>query len=517
MKRIVYLAFIALGLCACDNTEEILNETPEIPNSPVVYHVSLQASLDAQTRGVTFDNNDESVISTLFESSDKVYVYNETKGALARHWDEDEKAYVATALQPSNISTSGRGCTLEGDLTFWKLNDSDEWEEVTVDDDDTYSLFYQMNRPNYPDEDGGPVYVYTFQKGSAESVSQFDFAKATGITMTLADNKLTVPNTVMFNNLQSMFRQHLTFKKGSETVNPATITRLFVKTSKNTLVLYSFPTEDPEFRFFTQDGFKIDNPEIVDGDVFLALTFDYSENSAEGDQLILTAYDAEGNVYQCAKDVPTNGFENGKYYYGEMTMLWKYLDIKPTVTRTDYGEDIEPELGKYSFNLSSDPEPVEFTISGNSSGYCFYSTGEAIITLGGDGTAVYSGTDPFIYGETILTISLASNYTIDCRGNNSAIWADCGDLKLKTTGETYTLSVIASDPDYRGLVGRYNYYPGSVYTNEVNNLAKNGFSVELTSTTDGPDEDNDETPDYYTWVYTVTPINNKPQYESKGW
>ena len=332
--------------------------------------------------------------------------------------------------------------------------------------------------------------------------------------MTLADNKLTVPNTVMFNNLQSMFRQHLTFKKGSETVNPATITRLFVKTSKNTLVLYSFPTEDPEFRFFTQDGFKIDNPEIVDGDVFLALTFDYSENSAEGDQLILTAYDAEGNVYQCAKDVPTNGFENGKYYYGEMTMLWKYLDIKPTVTRTDGGEDIEPEQGKYSFDLSSDPKPVEFTISGNSSSYCFYSTHDAIITLGGDGTAVYSGTDPFIYGEKNLTISLASNYTIDCRGNNSAIWADSEDLKLKTTGETYTLSVIASDPDYRGLVGWNNYNPG--YSNEVNNLAENGFSVELTSTTEGPDEDNDDTPDYYTWVYTVTP-NNKPQYESKGW
>ena len=72
MKRIVYLAFIALGLCACDNTEEILNETPEIPNSPVVYHVSLQASLDAQTRGVTFDNTDESVISTQFESTDKI-------------------------------------------------------------------------------------------------------------------------------------------------------------------------------------------------------------------------------------------------------------------------------------------------------------------------------------------------------------------------------------------------------------------------------------------------------------
>ena len=201
MKRLFYLAFIVLGLCACDNTEEILNETPK---SPVVYHMSLQASLDAQTRGVTFDNNDESVISTLFKSSDKIYVYNETKGAFARHLDTDEEAYVTTALQPSNISTSGRGCTLEGDLTFWKLNDSYEWEEVTVDDDDTYSLFYQMNRPDYHFTSTVliPHFDYSDQDGSAAAASNCDFAEATGITMTLSNNTLTVPNTVMFNNLQ---------------------------------------------------------------------------------------------------------------------------------------------------------------------------------------------------------------------------------------------------------------------------------------------------------------------------
>lgn len=499
MKNFIYIA-IALGLCACDNKEEIFNnETPAMTASSAVYHMSLQASLDAQTRGVTF-GADRSVISTQFESTDKIYVYNETKGALARHWDEDKGDYVATALQPSNISASGRGCTLEGELSFWKQNGND-WESVLIDDDDTYSLFYQMNRPNYPDEDGGPVYVYTFQKGSAESVSQFDFAEANGIVMTKTGSTLTVPGDVVFTNLQSMFRQHLTFKKGDDVVNPTSITTLFVNTSKETLVLYSFPT-DYNDRFFSRDGFKIDNPVIIDGDVFLSLAFDYTQYSADGDQLILTAYDNEGNVYQCAKDVPTDGFENGKYYYGDMIMLWKYQEVKPTVTRTDGGETITPEQGKYSFNLSSDPDPVIFTISGNSSGYCFYTSSDAIITLASNGTAVYSGADPFIYSEFGLTISLASNYTIDCRGNVSAIWADWGDLKLKTTGGSYTLTVIANEPDYRGLYGFLNYDDSS---DDPAALAETGFSVTLTSTTNGPDEDNDGNPDYYTWVYTVSP------------
>lgn len=499
-KNLFILVSIALGLCACNIDEPLnLNENPE---TPTVYHMCIPASFDAQTKGVTFDV-DGIHISTQFEASDKIYVYNEKKKALARHWDGDADDYVATALQPSDISSSGRGCTLEGELSFWKLNSSDEWESVSIDDDDTYSLFYQMNRPNYPDEDGGPVYVYTFQKGSAESASQFDFAEANGIQMTKSGSTLTVPEGVHFTNLQSMFRQHLTFKKGSDTVSPTSITSLLVNTSKETLVLYCFPTEDPAWRFFTQDGFRIDNPEIINGDVFLALTFDYEQYSADGDQLIITAYDDEDNVYQCAKNVPTGGFKNSKYYHGEMTMQWKYQSIKPTVTRTDGGQTITPKNGKYSFNLSSDPDPVIFTISGDSAGYCFYSTRAAVITLGGNGTAVYSGADPFIYGEFGLTISLDGDYTIDCRGNDSAIWADWGDLKLATTGSTQTLTVIANDPDYRGIYGNYNYSSSS---DDPANLAETGFTVTLSSTTDGPDEDTDGNPDYYTWVYTVTPM-----------
>lgn len=501
MKRICLIfAFVSLALCACN---EVNNNGTDIEEVSGVYHLSIQASLDPQTKGVTFDP-DGSSISTQFKTTDNVYIYNETKKAMARYLDENwdevfvEEKYLPTAIHPSNISASGSGCTLEGELSFWKFDGSD-WESVTIDDEDTYSLFYQMNYPEYdPDE---PLYVYVWQDGSAESASEFDFGQASGVTMTKSGTSLAAPGGVQFKNLQSMFRQHLTFVKGSETVSPVSITSLDVNTVKTTFVANYNPTDEPEWWYFTTKGFRIENPVITDGDVFLSLAFDYNNDDSDGDQLILTACDDEGNVYKCAKNVPEGGFQKSKYYHGDMTMLWQYQSVMPEVERTDGGSVVTPKQWKYSFNSSSDPDPVTFKISNNSSGYCFYVTSDAKITLGGGGTAVYSGTDPFIFGDLGLTITLASNYTIDCRGYESAIRADWGNLKLNTTGGSYTLTVIAKDPTYRGLVGWYNYNDPS---DDPSVLADTNFTVALTSTSSGPDEDADGNPDYYTWVYTVT-------------
>ena len=518
MKRIVYLAFIALGLCACDNTEEILNETPK---SPVVYHVSLQASLDAQTRGVTFDNNDESVISTLFKSSDKIYVYNETKGAFARHLDTDEEAYVTTALQPSNISTSGRGCTLEGDLTFWKLNDSDEWEEVAVDDDDTYSLFYQMNRPDYHFMSTVliPHFDYSDQDGSATAASNCDFAEATGITMTLSTNTLTVPNTVMFNNLQSMFRQHLSFTKDNESVTPTTITKLIVGTANETLLEYYRPDRPDQDgdngKYWAFDGFDIDDPVITDGYIYLSLAFYYTtDNPATNDQLILTAIDDEGNVYQGVKNVPEGGFKKSMYYYGDCELVWKEQQIQkvmPTVTRSDGGDEDElvpNNAGLFLFaDDSENPQTAKITISGNSTGCNFWFKGSAEVTLTGNGTAIFDADDDnYMYAEGDLTIVLGSDYTVICPNYDPAIVSK-KNLKLKTTGNVQTLTVTTNDyEDVFGICGRENY--DNLQYTSLSALEADGFTItrsEVTKNEDG-----------YTWVYTITPPN-KQQYESKSW
>ena len=501
MKKSIYIAFIALGLCACNNNEENFNDALEsgTPDAPVVYHMSIKASFDdAQTKGVTFDANGKD-ISTQFESTDKIYVYNKTKDAFARIADDDD--HNLSYLQPSSISASGGSCTLEGNMSFYKLNDSDEWEAVTIESGDEYNLYYGMNDLDYHYAYTIiPRFDYTEQDGSASSASACDFAEATGIVMTLSDNTLTVPEGIQFENLQSMFRQRLSFKKDDAYVTP-TITKLTVGTKNETLLFYYAPTlEDTnDDRIQAFDYFDIYNPVITsDGDIYLSLAFYYTtECPADEDQLILTATDDEGNVYQCAKNVPVDGFQNSRYYYGSSELVWQYKTVRPIVTRSDDGEPDEliPD-GNGWHSFSDDPDPAQITISGNSLGYIFWFDGSAEITLSDNGTATsFKDNNDFIYSFYDLTIELVSDYTIICPNYGTAIWAD-GSLKFKTTGNEQKLTVTTNDDSYCGIYGWDNYDDGESST--VNDLAADGFTVTRSDRQDNVDGT-------YTWVYTVTP------------
>lgn len=501
MKKIIYSAFIALSLCACDsNKDESFNSTPEIPASPVVYHVSLPASFDAQTRAVTFDSDGQN-ITTQFESSDKIYVYNETKGAWARG-----AGGSLSYLQPTNIS--GSACTLVGDFSFYKMNDQDEWDLVTVEDGDTYSLYYQMNEPDYKySYKYIPRFNYENQDGSAESASKCDFAEAKGVAMTLVDNTLTTSSEIGFQNLQSMFRQHLSFTKNGTAVTP-TIKKLTVGTTNETLLFYYRPNynechpDDKDGKPFEAfDAFDIDDPVITaDGDIYLSLGFYYTnDNPAAGDQLILTAVDDEGNVYQCAKDVPTGGFEKSKYYYGDCDLEWQYQQVQkvmPSVSRSDGGDN--DELDPYNnglFDFTGDPAKI--TISGNSTGYYFRFDASAEVILTDNGTAISDDKyNNFIYAEGDLTIVLGSDYSIICSNFDPAIESK-KNLKLKTTGNEQKLTITTNDCEHVfGICGRENY--DNYRHVDLSNLEVDGFTITRSDVTDN----NDGT---YTWVYTVSP------------
>ncbi|MBO7588330.1 MAG: hypothetical protein J6T18_02765 [Bacteroidaceae bacterium] len=499
MKKNVYIAFAALGLCACNN--EIIQKM-DYNEVPAVYHLNIQAGFDPLTKAVTF-GDDGVTITTGFEVTDCIYVYNETKQAFARAGSGD---YIV--LHPSFISDSGTSCTLSGDLSFYTWDETEtQWANVLVEETDTYALYYQLNLPG-SGYSMVPVFYYDDQDGGIASVSGLDFAEATGVSMTLSGSTLTVADGVRLENLQSMFRQHLSFTKDGVAIDPGTLTSIEVSTENGTLIDMYSPTDlsDP----YSFGSIFLVSPVLsADNDVYLSLAFHYDEGqSAVGDKLILKATDGNGNIYQCSKSVPTSGFVPSMYYYGSMTLAWTGQDIKPTVTRGDGGSDIVPGVdGEYVFNYSSEPDPTVFTISGNSAGYYFYVGRDAIITLAGDGTAGNvpdNSNDSFLYDEMGgFRIILASDYTIDCKNLKTAIWADWGDLTLETnTGSAQTLTVIANDPDYRGLYGE-NYYDNTVDPGE---LAADDFKVELTSTTPGPDEDSNGEPDYFTWVYTVTPV-----------
>ena len=341
MRRSVVIISAVLALAACAQLE-----TPVQKEPPVVYSLSLQVSLDPQTKGVTFGGDGKSV-SSRFQEGDKIYLYNKTKGAMAR----SAQNYSATpiVLTSSMIQDEGLSCTLAGEVSFFRWNpgeskgkektNSGEWVPVSHEDTDEYELYYQMNDADYSSEGNYyPGFNYRDQLGSKASASQHDFAVATGIQMNLVSGSLSAQNKVSFMNLQSMYRQSLIFKNSkSETVTP-TITKLSVSCSKGTLVEGIHPTEVSQYSGVY--AIDINNPVIEDGSVYLSLTFCYPNDDSKNDTFCLRAIDDKGNVYICEKNMPAGGFQNGKYYYGNCEMTWQEKNNLAKVEASDLGNII---------------------------------------------------------------------------------------------------------------------------------------------------------------------------------
>jgi len=341
MRRSVVIISAVLALAAC-----VQLETPVQKEAPVVYSLSLQVSLDPQTKGVTFGGDGMSITSR-FQEGDKIYLYNKTQGAMARSTLDHSTTPIV--LTSSMIQDEGLSCTLAGEVSFFRWNpgeskgkektNSGEWEPVSHEDTDEYELYYQMNDADFSREGNYyPGFNYRDQLGSKASASQHDFAVATGIQMNLGSGSLSAQNKVSFKNLQSIFRQGLIFKNSkSETVTP-TITNLSVSCSKGTLVGDIHPTEVNMYSAVY--AFDINNPVIVDGSICLSLTFYYPNDDSKNDTFTLTAIDNKGNVYTCEKNVPAGGFQNGKYYYGNCEMTWREKNNLAAVEASDLGSII---------------------------------------------------------------------------------------------------------------------------------------------------------------------------------
>jgi hypothetical protein len=247
------------------------------------------------------------------------------------------------------IQDEGLSCTLAGEVSFFRWNpgeskgkektNSGEWVPVSHEDTDEYELYYQMNDADYSSEGNYyPGFNYRDQLGSKASASQHDFAVATGIQMNLVIGSLSAQNKVSFKNLQSIFRQGLLFKNSKgETVTP-TITKLSVSCSKGTLVEGIHPTEVSQYSGVY--AIDINNPVIVDGSIYLSLTFCYPDDDSKNDTFTLTATDDKGNVYICEKNMPAGGFQNGKYYYGNCEMTWREKNNLAAVEASDLGSII---------------------------------------------------------------------------------------------------------------------------------------------------------------------------------
>ena len=516
LSALTIAATLATVNMACSNEDLAIEQQPEAATPTAqapVYHFNIPANMGNETRGVTLGNN---TATSTFETTDEIFVYNVTKNAWAKVGGDFYDGFAS--LQPSTLENEGKSCTLTGDLSFYTfdpLNPSSGWTAVAIDATDTYNLYYKAaaNHPygmclsyvgfTYDEQNGTKATNNNDGNGNIDyGTAHYDYALAEGVTMSLSGSTLTLDGSISFARYGSLFRQRLSsFTKAGNPVSPApTSFRSLTISSEHEILVNANNFWD----FYGNGGIaKKDNLIIkgatsvtdANGDIYFALAFDNTELQA-GDKLYFEVEGYDGNHYRGEKTIPAGGLQDGKYYYGDLDMVWTSQRAIPTVTASD-ASAILPT--KYDYFEIGDGA----TISGSSDGFSFSMTEEGSVTLTGNGTATYdydNGNGNWIIrgmsGLGNLTIILGSDYTLIDSKETEALGA-FGNLWLKTTGGSYTLTVTAQGSSLGGLYGSNNHDGG----NPVSDLAADAnTTVVLTSDTDNGDGT-------HTYVYTVTTTN----------
>ena len=480
MKRKNYIFSLALALLmgtmtmsltACSSEDIVANNTQQPAQGEVrTYTVSIPATFsgdEAQTRAVTFDNSGTPPTATgSFETTENIYVYNETKAAL-----------LSGTLHPSDISADKKHCQLAGTLTG------------TIDASDKLTLVYNMNSFNtgYPN---ACSFTYVSQEGSEAGI--IDGGMATGVSATISSGTLTTADPVKFKMQQAIFR--LKFTDGT---NPITVKSLLIKPTTGSYIAYYSPFK--EDNRYSGDRIGVSPASATSDYLYVAVCINESGAPSE---LTFTVTDNAGKVYSATKAAPTGGFKNGQYYYSSdaIPLTFQMQLVAPTVTWTSVKDgSVEPDMNNmYTVNgpwveSISNYGPAEIAISGTSTGYRFYMAQESTIKLNGL-TATYES-NPFITTSSPLTLDISGANSITCKSSTWAISVSSISSVLKLSGSG-TLTVTVDNAENYGLYAG-NYLDINHFS-DVSTLAAPGYTVTRSDMTDNGNGT-------YTWTYTVAP------------
>lgn len=510
-KYFFTIAILALGLTACNKEIDSPQKTPDVLSSAPVCYLNLPASFggDASTKAVTIGEN---IATTTFAETDKVYVVIKHDGVYGIAYDPAESKCVSMTVTPDANPASA---TLSGALKFYYDDGDRNPIALTLAEGDAVYLFYNMM---YPDLNPAYLYFnYLYQIGSKDQkvasywdfyygASFHDYGQAkmkikaldgddnVGYTMSLVQYDNPDESNVRFENIGSLFRQELSFTdKNGDSVTP-NLTRFVVTTAENETIYMYYPLASSQENRYIRGPVIMEPLDLsADGNIYFALMF---VDDIKNETLYFTAEDEDGNVYTASKAAPTDGFENGKYYYGELELTWQKC-LAPTVN----GTTAKPIDGVYTL----EEDPVNITISGYSEDYQFK------LNNGQGGTITLDNLTAtgsiFIYQEDTAP---RGDVSLVLTGDNS-IYADTylgielyGGLKLSCTGASATLTVTATIDGFCGIEGsNYKFDTNSnnkETTTELDvsaQLAAPGFTVTRSARTYNSSQDT------YTWTYTV--------------
>lgn len=461
-------AVATAGLTACDDIENPASAEQPAKAEVHTYTVSIPAIIgdDATTRAVEFDNTGATpAITTKFTTTDKIYVYNLTKGAI-----------LDGNLQPTNLSNNGKNCDLGGTLTG------------TIEAGDHLMLMCNPNNHYL----SGKLYDYVVQDGT----TPLDGATAEVVTSAFTGGVLTTTASASFKNAQAMFR--LKFK--DENGTPINVKWLEIESARISVSGFFFPCEPAGEQYvYVGGGTKIYLASATNDYLYVALCI--NEAIADGDVLIFTAHDNDDHIYMGTKAAPSGGFKNGKYYYNTAAItLTRQPDEAPVVYPT-----VTPSVTPNANNLF-DVYHDAITISGTCNGCSFWINNDnATVTLS-NCNATYTKADNymFIYTNNNVTIILDGDNTISCPKLVQCIFVG-KTLKLSGNG---TLTVTSKDEMRCSLCGFENYNYGDSGNNNYTTTSEidvtSQLSADPTKTTviRSPRSGNETIG--YTWMYTVT-------------
>lgn len=284
-------------------------QTANVPSDAKTYNISIPATFGgADTRAVEFVGT--GVVSK-FLTTDKVYVYNETKAA----WDN-------SYLTPSNLTNGNQNCTLTGTIS-----------NAAVDDE--LRLFYNIDNTsktfNYENQNGSIAV-------SSSGASQLDFAEARmkvkaidgsgNITLCETGEDGENKTTAVFENLQSMYKFTFTGMRVGGGIGS-----IQIRSKKGKLVKSYKPVTNETIyaNEANNEGITITLTDAVRnangaGVVYAALRFDETDDGAE-DIMQITVTGIQGRQYvfdvagnYLVKHSKPGGFGNSEYFEATMSL-----------------------------------------------------------------------------------------------------------------------------------------------------------------------------------------------------
>lgn len=448
MKKTLFLktlmlsaATVALfGMTACSGSDDnIIGDEPitEQPGTVKTYQVSIPATMpgDEQTRAVSFDGTTS---TSTFKAGEKVYVYNVTKNEVMEGY-----------LQPSNITTDGKGCDLTGTLTGG-----------TISNGDNLKLMYNLTSVNTNKE--GDIYKYytkfNYDGQNGTQASVLDGALATVNVSSYTGGTLTTTAPASFQPVQSMFRFQFVDESGA----PITVKTLRIQSTNLDISDYYWPLDNNSP--FGANNIMVTPLSPTSDYLYVAICIREDETPSA---LEFTVTDDSDNEYKGTKDAPSGGFKNGKYYYNTsaITLTKQAARIEPTITWNNESAVSPDVYNRYNVYAT------EITLSGTSKGYYFWMYHGGTIHLSGL-TATYDD-DNFIYSNGDLTLDISGANSITTKNFWLAIFVD-GTLKLSGSG---TLTLTVNDADGYGIMAISNYNYAEETNSDASVLAADGYTV----------------------------------------